>query len=59
MNYGLKLLEKFVDKNELKKRIKTFKDLANSYSPALYSNETITKLENSLLFFISINFHFS
>ena len=54
MNYGLKLLEKFVDKNELKKRIKTFKDLANSYSPALYSNETITKLENSLLFFISI-----
>lgn len=54
LNSGLKLLERFVDINELKKRIKIFKDTANSFTPANFSNEQINQLENSLLFFIPI-----
>jgi hypothetical protein len=51
---GIKLLERFVDINELKKRIKLFKDTVSSFVPANYTNELINQLENSLLFFISV-----
>ena len=52
LDKGIKLLEKLVDLNELKRQIKLFKDSSSSFVPAI-NNET-TQLENSLLFFICI-----
>ena len=51
---GLKLLERFVNLDELKIRLKFFKEIANSFNPTNFTNEQISILENSLLFFLPI-----
>ena len=53
LGLGIKLLERLVDINELKKQIKLFKDSSASFNPNVNSNG-VTQLENSLLFFICI-----
>lgn len=52
LELGVKLLERIVDMNELKKQIKLFKDSSSSFAPAPFNE--VSQLENSLLFFICI-----
>jgi hypothetical protein len=51
---GMKLLERLVDLNELKRMLKQLKENIANFNPANHSSETLTQLENGLLFFIPI-----
>ena len=53
-NLGSKLLEKLVDMADIRRSIKSFKEIATSFSPNNASTEAINNLEQSLLFFFAI-----